>query len=341
MKKYLLLSSFMLGGILLTLQGYSQDNNSTQQNEQNEEIIIRKKGDFPKNLTIQLNGNAVTINGKKPEDIKGDIEVIRKKSSGSEDETYGFSQPGRSYNGDSRGFSLSPVSPNKALLGVLTVPGDSLTGAKVEEVERGTPADSVGLQKGDIITRVNDTDIKSTEDLSEAIGQYQPGDKITVTYTRDGHTRQAEVTLGRNDNGAGSFGMNMPFDRFHFRGPFGGSSNPQNFMQQFREHHSFMNPRGMVSPKGPHLGMTVEARDDQKGLTVKQVEPGSPAQSAGFKPGDILSAFAGQKITSVDDIRKALDQHKNDQDLKATVLRDGHKKTLTISSLNVHDQANL
>lgn len=328
MKKYFLLSSLLLGGLLLGCRAFSQDSSQA-----NEEIIIRKKGDFPQQMTIRLNGDQVTINGKKPEDMKGDIEVIRRKSEGGEN--YAFA-PAPSGPG-SMGFGPAPTSSNKALLGVLTLQSDSVAGAKVEEVEKGTPADSAGLKPDDIITKVDNTGISSAEDLSNAIGNYAPGDEVTITYLRDGRTMTSRVRLGRNDNG-GHFALGMPFDRFHFHGPFGRPRNDQDFLKQFRKYHPFMGPE---MNNGPHLGMRVEDRDDGKGITVKDVKPGSAAQKAGFKAGDILSKFGGQKIGNISDVLNALQAHADDKTVTATVIRNGKDKTLTVTIPEVHQQADL
>ncbi|OKJ24088.1 hypothetical protein AMK21_03930 [Streptomyces sp. CB00316] len=63
-------------------------------------------------------------------------------------------------------------------------------------VERGGAADEAGLRAGDIITKISDTAVTTITSLSEALAGDKPGDKVTVTYTRDGDSRTAEVTLG-------------------------------------------------------------------------------------------------------------------------------------------------
>jgi serine protease Do len=335
MKKYLLLSALLAGGLLLGCQAFSQDTAANG----NEEIIIRKKGELPRQMTIRINGDNITINGKKPEDMKGNIQVIRRKSTEQRDSQggYVFRRP-MPYNPGMMPFAGNPVSSNKALLGVLTLPGDSVAGAKVEEVEKGTPADSAGLKAGDVITRVDDSPVASAEDLSEAIGNYDPGDQVTITYLRDGRTGTLQVKLGRNDNGGNHFALNTPLNRFHFRGPFGRPGTDQDFLNQLRKYHPFM---GQQMESGPQLGMKVENRDDGKGITVKQVKPGSAAEKAGFKSGDILTEFAGQKITDISDILDALHAHGSDKSVQATVLRGGRDKTLTVQIPEAHQQADL
>ncbi|MGW4897798.1 S1C family serine protease [Kitasatospora sp. NPDC004240] len=69
-------------------------------------------------------------------------------------------------------------------------------GAVVISATAGGPAASAGLQSGDVITKIGDTPVDSLISLTTALAPLAPGDKVTVTYTRDGQSRTAEVTLG-------------------------------------------------------------------------------------------------------------------------------------------------
>ena len=57
-------------------------------------------------------------------------------------------------------------------------------------------AAKAGLRVGDIIVRLGATDITSITALTEALASDKPGQKVQVTYTRDGARRTADVTLG-------------------------------------------------------------------------------------------------------------------------------------------------
>ncbi|MEU1211102.1 trypsin-like peptidase domain-containing protein [Streptomyces sp. NPDC005790] len=58
------------------------------------------------------------------------------------------------------------------------------------------PAAKAGLKAGDVITRFNDTVVDSGPTLIGEIWTHEPGDKVTLTYERDGRTATAELTLG-------------------------------------------------------------------------------------------------------------------------------------------------
>ncbi|MFJ8882185.1 S1C family serine protease [Streptomyces sp. NPDC102402] len=58
------------------------------------------------------------------------------------------------------------------------------------------PAAEAGLKAGDVITKFNDTAVESGPTLIGEIWTHKPGDKVTLTYERDGKTATAELTLG-------------------------------------------------------------------------------------------------------------------------------------------------
>ncbi|GAA3844726.1 S1C family serine protease [Streptomyces phyllanthi] len=88
----------------------------------------------------------------------------------------------------------------RAALGITgrTVVGDDSRpeGVAVAEVVEGGAADRAGIEPGDVITGLGDTEITTITSLSEALAEARPGDRTTVTYTRNGREQTVEVTLG-------------------------------------------------------------------------------------------------------------------------------------------------
>jgi putative serine protease PepD len=68
-------------------------------------------------------------------------------------------------------------------------------GALVATVQGGTPAASAGLKEGDIVTQVDGKPVDGADALSAAIRGHNPGDKITLTYVRDGSKHTVNVQL--------------------------------------------------------------------------------------------------------------------------------------------------
>jgi serine protease Do len=94
---------------------------------------------------------------------------------------------------------------DRAYIGVSYVTLDSeeaeennlVAGALVRNVIDGSPAQKAGIQRGDIITEVNNKKItKDIFELSSAISENKVGDEITLRVWRDGQTQSLRVTLG-------------------------------------------------------------------------------------------------------------------------------------------------
>ena len=73
--------------------------------------------------------------------------------------------------------------------------GDA-AGAAIAMVQPNGSAADAGLEVGDVVTKVEDRDVDSADALIAAVRSHRPGDKVTLTYQRDGDTRTATVSLG-------------------------------------------------------------------------------------------------------------------------------------------------
>lgn len=81
----------------------------------------------------------------------------------------------------------------------MLVASDITKGVIVVRVEENSPAAKAGLQDGDVITKVNDNEIASIGYLRYYLYNYEIGDKIVVTYIRDGKEKTTTVTLESAD----------------------------------------------------------------------------------------------------------------------------------------------
>jgi len=95
----------------------------------------------------------------------------------------------------------SGTSPNAAL-GVTVAGSDSALstagGVSLQSVTSDGAAAKVGLQAGDVVSKINDFDTTTADGLIAATRFYAPGTEINVTYTRDGGAPQTvKVTLGK------------------------------------------------------------------------------------------------------------------------------------------------
>ena len=72
---------------------------------------------------------------------------------------------------------------------------NDLSGVVVTYVNNKGAADKAGLQKGDIILKINGDPINSKATYEEQISYYSPGEKVSITYKRNGKIRDTNLTL--------------------------------------------------------------------------------------------------------------------------------------------------
>ena len=82
----------------------------------------------------------------------------------------------------------------------INIPEGVDEGVAVVSVEDGSPAGKAGLKKGDIITKINDDDTGSLAEFRYELYKYNVGDKVKITFYRDGKEQSVNVTLGKNKN---------------------------------------------------------------------------------------------------------------------------------------------
>ena len=92
-------------------------------------------------------------------------------------------------------------TPTHARLGITvsdvadSTGAEVVEGAQIKEITDGSAAGSAGLEAGDVITKVDDRLISSADGLVATIRSYRPGDKVEVTYVRDGESATTTLTL--------------------------------------------------------------------------------------------------------------------------------------------------
>ncbi|MEN2433824.1 Do family serine endopeptidase [Weeksellaceae bacterium A-14] len=69
------------------------------------------------------------------------------------------------------------------------------SGIYVTQISENGGAEDAGIKSGDIITKMDNTPIGGFSDMSFVVGSKRPGDKVTVTYLRNGKTYTTDVTL--------------------------------------------------------------------------------------------------------------------------------------------------
>ena len=154
-------------------------------------------------------------------------------------------------------------------------------GVLVGMVYKGHPADKAGIKAGDIITRINDDPVRSSRELSASIAGHGVGEKVLVTYIRDGKTQKTNVVLAkRSESEPGALYAAGGFDEFGIKL----SALDEEIAQKFG------------------YGMRT------KGLVVTELQAGSQAEQGGVRVGDLLKEVNHRAVNSLKDYEHLMDQ---------------------------------
>ncbi len=312
MKNLIKSFTLLLLGVFTASYLHAQPEVAPEGNNKQENIIIRKKGTGKEKVTIVIDGDKMTVNGKPVDDFKSDdVEIVRSGDMGG----FAFAMPpmppGReSFNKD----FMREMRGNKAFLGVMTDKTDK--GAKITDVTDESPADKAGLKEEDIITKVGTDAVTGPDDLYKAIGKYKPKDKVTITYSRNGKegTVSAELEESKQMRVFSYNGKDGDFNKeFNFKMPA---------MPDFEHFDLWM--------KKPRLGLQVQDTEDSKGIKVLDADDDSPAAKAGIKENDVITQVNGKAINSVDDLKESIKDVKDGDTVKVTFTRNGQTQNVDV-----------
>ena len=313
------------------------------------------------NMTVVVDGNKVTINGKEVDENdprlqiegKGNKRIILKKLDkqpriivegkplNSLDLGKGLQLDGDiiiNENGEDNFDIIVPNEPktNQAFLGVVTE--ETEQGAKINQVSEESPAAKAGLKEGDIITKVNDIKIDGPASLYDAIGKSKPEDKVTISYIRSGKTNTLVASLAKNKNTMQYYNFSSPEGQ---GGPSFDITPKQYFDPNTRKLQpgqrgfsfipNFPGMEGMTIPgfeKKPKLGISIEDLEEGKGVKIKAIQEGSPADKAGLKVGDIITSIDKDEVKEVNDIKGQY--FEAGQSIKVVIFRDKASKTIEV-----------
>ena len=128
--------------------------------------------------------------------ISGDNRGI----SGNIGDNHGFSGGNSGISGGNSGISGDNDSITKPYIGVTvsSVYGDPSidAGALVQSVTSGAPASKAGIQAGDVIVKVDSTEITDSSTLVQVVSASSPGDVLTFTIYRQGLIVKLDVEIG-------------------------------------------------------------------------------------------------------------------------------------------------
>ncbi len=149
------------------------------------------------------------------------------------------------------------------------------------DFEDKSAAKAAGIQKGDVITKLDEVNINTSTALIEYIGRKRPGDKVTVTLNRNGKTVVIPVTLKNRD------------------GKMGAVTRVE---------------KDAVSTLGLHLedidAKTLKRLDLTAGVKVKSLENGKIMRYTDMREGFIITHVNDAPVKSASDLNEQLKKKK-------------------------------
>jgi len=163
-------------------------------------------------------------------------------------------------------------------------------GALVADVVRGSPAERAGIKTGDIITEFNSKEVKDSTELPGLVARVAPGTGTSIKVLRDGKEMTLAITVGEmKDTEVAASGQ---------QGELGLAVQP-------------------VTPEvAQSLGL-----DRAEGLVITEVKPGSAADDAGLREGDLITQINRRPVKNLADYNREMAQSKKGQSVLLLVRR--------------------
>ncbi|MBV6518832.1 MAG: serine protease [Candidatus Brocadia sp.] len=154
-------------------------------------------------------------------------------------------------------------------------------GVLVSDIQDNSPAKEAGFERGDIVVEYDGKPIRDVNHLRNTVAQTEISKKVKVKVLRDGKEKELTVKIGE-----------QPADLF--------SAGPG------------------AAPSGKDLGMTVQnitkelakslGVEEDSGVIVTEVQPGSPAAMSEIREGDLVKEVNRKKINNVTEFKKTLSE---------------------------------
>jgi len=223
------------------------------------------------------------------------------------------------------GVEISEVTAEKAKDLKLS----AVRGVVVDDVEPDSPAGKAGIRENDVITQYDSQPVEGAVQFKRLVRETPPGRTITLAISRGGSTQNISVELG--DRSA------------YFVKKMKGK------MRDFGEAYSFSMPNfnvelpdmpDIMDARTPILGINAEDLTGQlgsyfgapndSGVLVREVRPGTPAEKAGLKAGDVIVRVESKQVRTLAELRAQLREKSDQPSVKMSVIRKGSEVTVTV-----------
>ena len=192
------------------------------------------------------------------------------------------------------GLVVSDVTPALARQADL----DQVKGCVVQSVAVGSPAATAEVQIGDIIVSLNNRGIRNARELANDIAGIRPGEVAKMCVVRDDFRTTLYIAPGER----------VP------------SSAPARA--------AWLGVDVVDISEGSLESALVEEVGKEGGVVIRRVVPHSPAERAGFEPGDVIMSFNSRKVRTVRELASDLAGSRPDDEVRICIIRGEIRKTL-------------
>ena len=184
-------------------------------------------------------------------------------------------------------LGVSLIDPTRDILTALGIA--NARGAMASQVFLGSPADKAGIRPGDIITHIDNREIRESSQLTLAVGNIKPGDQAVLTVIRDGVTRNYTVRIETRTDAVAA-------------------------------DHRKLWPGVVVMPLTDELRSSLRLANNAQGVYVSQVMDETPANIIGMQRGDRIIAINDTTVNDLASFYRVLNE-KTDRELWFTLIR--------------------
>jgi serine protease Do len=210
-------------------------------------------------------------------------------------------------------------------------------GVVLSSIVPDSPAAKAGLKENDVVTEINGQRVEGAAQFRRMIREIPAGRTAQLTVWRDGHAQTVTVTLGKAEERRHSFKMITPTPGAPGSFTFSMPEIPMVPPMEWDGSRFF-------AGGPPRLGIDAEdlngqlgtffGAPDGEGILVREVNPGSAAEKAGVKAGDVITSVNGERVRTVGDLREKLaakrESKEKNQTVKLSVLRNKSEVSLSV-----------
>jgi serine protease Do len=201
------------------------------------------------------------------------------------------------------GVQVRPVTPDDAEALSLK----DRKGAFVAAVTPGGPADTAGLEPGDIIMEFNGKPVTRSDDLPQVVAATAPGATVPVKVIREGRERTLNIKVEE---------LNLDTELSRQADAAGGGDTGAGF--------------GItLNNVTPEIGRQFEVPANTRGAVVTEVDPESPAARV-LQPGDVILQVNRQAVTNANEASAALRAVPAGRAVGMLILRRGQEQFVTV-----------